>query len=418
MTPWLHEVSQRFGSADSVAAGVAKVNGDGTLKPSAALDFSGQPLLFVLPKAGAAPSEVVTAVGTLSGKQLPLEDVFADGATREALQSAGQLLIAFSAEDIAVLRSVGLPVAPAWGLDRLTPSSLRNLSRLCGWRRSSTAGPDGDDFAQRATDARPARIHPRPDETAAADSFAAASLPLTLVAWSPAQLRCAKPAELDSVVRHLRLVKRHLDIQEMDVGIWTPSTAFVERLGFRLQFDASEVNASDFLLDIDEHSGDALSPTSPAPTPPRSLAAATEELHLTLHDSVNKRCTPERLLRAHQAFNERLEAELLQPLLRGGGSAEVRNLRALLKEVSGLAHRLVPLINAGIVQRPVEALIHCPEPVLQLNQLDRLVQLVITLTKETKGSGLRGSCKQIGGRLNGRRSCWRPGSFGSRFNRS
>lgn len=114
------------------------------------------------------------------------------------------------------------------------------------------------------------------------------------------------------MVRRLRDLQKHLDIDDMDVGQWTPSAAWLKRLCFRLQFDSSEVAAADFLDDIDENCTDALADPIPLPAEPTTLVAAMQELRTALYERAAQRCSAERLQRAQRVFNAFLNAELQQ----------------------------------------------------------------------------------------------------------
>lgn len=81
-----------------------------------------------------------------------------------------------------------------------------------------------------------------------------------------------------------------------------------------------------------------------------------------------------------------LEQELIQPLLKPGTPARVRNVQATLMVCSRLLHRLGPVVDAGLAQVPIEALLRNGEPIPrgQLDQLGFLVCNVIALSRELR----------------------------------
>jgi hypothetical protein len=129
-----------------------------------------------------------------------------------------QLLIAASAEDVAVLWSIGLPVAPAHGLAGFRGDRLKVFSDVLGLRaagaNSRTEGgepPDG--------------THNVP--------FA-----MILVNWSPARLDLTDIPQILEVRDFLRNIKRHCAMRMDDFTVWKPSAANLERIRFCVQHGA------------------------------------------------------------------------------------------------------------------------------------------------------------------------------------
>jgi hypothetical protein len=383
-------MAKKFSAADLIAAGVAQADKDGVLKPSAALQHVGKPLLFLYFGGGSAPWAVITSVGMLAGRWPPVVTAFRDAITRRAVQSAEQLLIAFTLEDVAILRAADLPATWAFGMERLSRLALTTLCEECGWEWTppEKPKPGGPAAAPSRGPSAPgsAQASREPGEPSRADD----ALPLTFVGWSVAELRQAKPVGLKPVLEHLRRVENHLEVEGMEVGVWIPSDAFLERLRFRSHFGGYQMTAEEALENIEDNCVDgmqerALSP--PPPPLPKDLAQTMEEYRKVLQNAGMDSSSREALRAAETAFHQQVQDELLVPLLRGGQGAAARNFLALLMEVSGLAHRLVPVIETELAQKRADDFMRGPIP--KLKQLDRLVQLAINLTKVIRWADLR-----------------------------
>jgi hypothetical protein len=377
LATWLEQVSKKFAAADLIAAGVAEADNNGGLKLSTRLEGPGKPLVFLYAGSGDGPSAVLTSQGMLGGRRFPVTAAFSDVATRRALSSAQELLLAFSLEDVAVLRAVGLPATFAFGMDRLSSSrtAMFRLCENCSWESSSPwlFPPSGP---------QPPPKLPRPGEPCTSyspdHSEPHKSLPLILVGWSVAELRRVEPTQLKPVMAQLDQVEKHLDIKNMDIGIWNPSPTSWERLGFHLKHRCYEGAAADMHEDLAENCWD---PPSGEPAPPVDLVTALTHYRKALGDSKRRNGSSEDVHRAQETFHERLEQELLLPLRStAGGSPEARNSQALLVGVSGLAHRLMPSIEAELVDQDADTFMRGPLP--KLKELERLVRMVIALTKQ------------------------------------
>jgi hypothetical protein len=340
----------------------------------------------------------------LAGRWIPVVTAFRDAITRRAVQSAGQLLIAFSLEDVAILRAADLPATWAFGMERLTRPGLKTLCQECGWEWSppqapkpggpATApfsGPEGPKPGGPATSRGPsARGSAQAGRESDDSSWADDTLPLTFVGWSVAELRQAKPVGLKPVLEHLRRVEKYLDVEGMDVRVWIPSDHFLERLQFRSHFGGYQMTANETLDNIEDNSVDGMKEQELLPPPPplpKELAQTMEEYRKVLQNPGTDPRSLEALRAAETAFHKQVQDEFLVPLLRGEQGAAARNLLAFLMEVSGLAHRLVPMIAAELAQKRAEDFMR--EPIPKLNQLERLVQLAIDLTKKIRWTDLR-----------------------------
>jgi hypothetical protein len=404
---WLDQMSKKFAAADLVATGVAEAASNGGLKLSARLEGAGKPLVFLYPGFGDGPSAVLAAQGMLDRRRFPVTAAFSDVATRRAVTSADQLLIAFSMDDVAVLRAMGLPATFAWGMDRLSPTAMFRLCESCSWESSSPwlfppSGPP-----------------PRPGEPCMSDSpdhrSAPESLKLTFVGWSIAEMRRLEPTQLKPVIAHLGEIEEHLDLKNMGIGVWSPSPRSLERLRFHLRIRVHERTTREILQDIDENSVEPTSGELPVPPPPVDFRAARERYRDALREYKRRSCNSEQLRRARETFHERLEQEVLLPILSPSGSPGVRNLQAALMWVSGLAHRLMPLMEAELSEERARTL--GDEPLPHLKELQVFVGMITTLTKQIQQAEAHGSLSEARTGKGRRRTLCRVGGggFGPRF---
>jgi hypothetical protein len=441
----LGELSEEFSSSALVRAGVATESSDGTLLPATALAEAGAPLVFLCPAPNEAPVEVLTSTGCLSGRHLPLSAAWSDHRFVEALTwRADMVLVAFSLDDVILFRSLGLPAALAAGLQHLTAYQLAQLSSLVGWKNpirksaarnrsgeepkepngrqrietppsepvssegktaSQTAtAPQSADATVPRTEAHTGKSHPSSTKGTgltnalarwfrsldAADADESVERALILVNWSPSQLVLTQPDQLPEIRARLRRIQDSLDIRRMEVGIWAPRPAYLDRLQLQLQVDPRLVSPEEMATEIDEGSGDIMSDSPgepPPPGPPPSFAETRQQLREILHASCGPLGGVERLSEAWQLFDRQLEEEIIQPLYRRKASATGRNLQMALMDASRLLHRLGLVIEGRLLPpAAMDALLRgtTPLPKELLNQVSVLTRAVIALTKELR----------------------------------
>jgi hypothetical protein len=412
LAPWLDQMSKKSAAADLIRTGVAEAASNGGLKLSARLEGAGKPLVFLYPEFGDGPSAVLTAQGMLDGRRFPVTAAFTDKATRRAVTGAKQLLIAFSMEDVAVLRGVGLPATFAFGMDRLSRTAVFRLYENCDWESDSP-------WLFPPTGPQPSPELPSPGEPYMSNepdcSSAPVSVGLTFVGGSIAELRHLEPTQLKPVIAYMGQIREHLAIENMHIGVWSPSRRFLEQTHFRLKLRFYERTAAEILQDIDHHALESTSGELPVPAPPVDFRAAREKYRNALRDHKRRSCSSERLQHARETFHERLEQEVLLPILSPSGSPAVRNLRAALMGVSGLAHRLMPLIEAELSEERARTL--GDEPLPHLKELQGLMGMITTLTKQIQqAEPHRSFSEALTGKRHRRTLCRvGGGGFGSRF---
>jgi hypothetical protein len=299
-----------FEPSSLVRAGVARETAEGAVVPAVALSGGG-PLVFLRPHPDKFPVEVLTATGGLIGRCLPVVAALRDSWTLVALETwQCDLHVVFTLEDVAVLRALGLPATPAAGLEDLDTGKVDSILEHCRWTRGlRLPNLQQDDLYQSPTDfgeefagnsprsGKHARTSPpgcspesrrtgekttqeqappAQQEGVEKDQESTAANPRSILlwGWSPARLLTERPARLDAVVAQLRAIHRHLDVDNMQLGVWSPREVWLERLRFLVPRYSDRLSPREFLDEIEESAGDALydSPSVASPSPPAQLA--------------------------------------------------------------------------------------------------------------------------------------------------
>ena len=175
----------------------------------------------------------------------------------------------------------------------------------------------------------------------------------------------------------------------MDVGVWCPSRHYIDRLRVQLRFNLWKPCAAEMFEEIDDFSKDAIAvlpPETPPTPPPTNFTEAAQRLRAALRADWRLPASHECLRQAHEAFDQRLEAEVIQPLFRPAAPPHKRNLQVALMEASRLLNRLGPLVDEGLAQLSPLSVLRggAAIPKNQLDELNALVRMVLALTKELR----------------------------------
>lgn len=409
----LQSLRERFPPDSLVVSGVAEVTVDGEIMPAKSLLQSGAPLVFLRPRSKETPVDVLSSAGCLSGRHLPVIAVLSDFRNRETLQAwHNDLLVAAGLQDAVLFRSLGFAATMTTGLYDFDRRQLGMLARHFGWTRSawqddvrrdvqddgnlkssesadgsgtSPAGGTGPPPPDATTDKRPMPefCHAESEDQ---DGDPRNYPSLLLAGWSPSRLVLEEPAEFTAIAGRFRDVRDHLRMQGVELGVWRPRPAYLERLSFQLRFDPTAVSAAEMYAEIDERSFDLMFDSAPAHPPnpgPANFLEAQQRLRQALRAYARRGGDHEQLSRAFVDYEQRLEQEVIQPLYRASASPHKRNLQALLMHVSRLLHRLGPSMDEELAQIHPMDLLRSAEPIPRgkLQALSALVRDVIALCK-------------------------------------
>src|SRR5262249_31393399 len=149
------------------------------------------------------------------------------------------------------------------------------------------------------------------------------------VGWSPSRLLHELPAALDGICQRFRAIQNNLHIEHMEVGVWVPEPDYLDRLRFQLHHYPSEISADEMFADIEVSYVEAMFEGKCAPPPPAppDYVTAVRTLREALRESKGSKPS-DRLHAALEAFERRLDVDLIQPILQPTAAPRTRNLQA------------------------------------------------------------------------------------------
>jgi hypothetical protein len=197
-------------------------------------------------------------------------------AQADAKNSCPDIFVAFSAADLALLWSLGLPAIPPTGLERLAGEYI-------DWFTSSLTLPveEGQEFVRQSG--------------------------LVLVNWSPALLRRVDYPQIQEIERHFAQIREYIGDDFCGPLRWTPSDWDYEAFQFVLQYGRPK----DLADRVRWNAGDVLSVVPEADTPKQSYSdafATWARQHIDLPDVGIRQRNWEQLQRSQ-------EEELIAPLV-------------------------------------------------------------------------------------------------------
>ncbi len=220
----LRRLQERFALRDLLSARVVQRVCDNRVALSSLLT-SNASYLYPLRKPHAKkPFDLMAgAGGTLMG-QWPLAAALDDAEISARVDREwGRLFIADSAVDVAILRSLPLPVAPSFEVERLAGE---RLELFCAKLRLPVVGlrESGPDEAARKSRSNRGQV-------------AKPRIPLSviLVNWRLSQLNLDDVQAMLAACSHLRALEERLGIPLDDFAIWKPSVARLPQLQFALE---------------------------------------------------------------------------------------------------------------------------------------------------------------------------------------
>jgi len=151
------------------------------------------------------PFDLLTEQGSVRGR-LPLRTAIEDHAVVATVEATGNLFAAFQLSDVLRLRSIGLAVAPTYGLEAMTPKLFEQLRFVFGGKKQ------------------------KPPATP--DSF-------TLVAWNPTRFTAYRSRSVDRVAQCLFDHAAGLGIALHRVFVWTPSRSALKEFAGCLRLGTS-----------------------------------------------------------------------------------------------------------------------------------------------------------------------------------
>ena len=251
-------LSERHSPEALIKSGLVVRDDDGRLRLHPALreaNVSFVALQFADPRRGSALMLENVCIGA---DERPFIAAMGDLQTRTRFgPSEDRLLITATLADAILLRSVGLPSAPATGMAELDDTDLEQMETVFGF--TCQTGSRADDCQSMNEPLGPKNSSPapaaansgNPDPRGATVEIGEASeksCGLLIVDWSPLTPAVDSPAELVPVIRHLHDLDTYHKFDLMDAERWTPTSDAMGAIRFALDRRV-ETWARDAILD-------------------------------------------------------------------------------------------------------------------------------------------------------------------------
>ena len=185
------------------------------------------------------PRDLLVDEVTCSGR-LPACAAAQDYAIAGRINKRGLLFLTFMMRDLLSLQAVGLPAAPAAGLEQFTRQTLMEFRMIAGLAEWSDTTPVGQTPGSSSSSPCAAQEEEPPemsvpqssDPATAAMGVDHAMVPqrLILVGWTPSKMAAERGVILDRVVRNLINTGRNLGADLEQVCVWRPAAAEIRRI--------------------------------------------------------------------------------------------------------------------------------------------------------------------------------------------
>lgn len=358
------------------------------------------------------PYELLTSEGLASG-ETSIRAALRDAQTRADFDEDDPCLFAaFRVEDVAVLRSCGLPAILAYGLEKLPLDQVDDFCAALGiernksdreWARESMDTEQGNNsedhpddpircmlrregvLPQGTSPLGAATAQPRGGQRSARQDE---KLRLVFVGWQVAMLAAAVPSELQAVVHYFEKLQKYLGVELWDISYWSVEAEDLERLQFIANGKCPQL-MKDTFADL---AYENLEPLSGYGQPKIKRAAAATDFPTAMAQyyeaGIPRRnglqCSPEERQRAWTESQRLLSEQVIQPLREYAMSADNPLERTLLLNVadfSQVLHVQTILLADKLNQRIAERGVAGAEPLANedlkslLAMTDRLIDI-------------------------------------------
>jgi hypothetical protein len=220
----LQHLLNQFDGARLVRAGVMTRAPDGECRLAPALCDPSSIIVALRAGIGREPFALLTQAGCLPVRRQPIPASMRDFYTRSLAREHGYIVATTSIVELALYRSLGLPVTLCIGLRSLSMNGLQAIDNLF-----QNLGPS------------PAAEFDLPEVPAAARPKAPPAPPnlrpcMLLAGWSLLNLKAEPETEIRDVAAYLLEVRKQLDINFEGIAVAEPSGEIIERLRFRATF--------------------------------------------------------------------------------------------------------------------------------------------------------------------------------------
>lgn len=338
------------------------------------------------------PYDLLTSGGCLSGTALPVLSVLEDGPTSKcSLGCDNVLCVAFAISDVVALRALGIPATLATGLSELGRGRLEEFAHRFhlwdapAWDHFNEGQGNTDPLDSDAADSNAPEEENEPETVT---GRAAIPPQLIFADWFPATLSLERPEGLSAVRAHFARLESDLGLCLEDVYTWRPTAAELQTLSFCLEYGNSKDVRSAVLQSLDKSTERLNVPAGSMCQvfgPPADHATTVSQLQ----ELRQRRGDKQLRQKAWQNFDESLESDFIQPLIREAQNASEPvqgNLLLALAATSRLHHMEAALIADNLARRVNETGTRCTEgiPEAEIKQLLALSNRIVSLAKELK----------------------------------
>ena len=206
-TEVIDELLEEFTPAQLEAARVLVRRGDNQLEVNRVLVGESVHGLFLRRKKDEAPFDIVNQNGSLATDDPPAFGCGRDFYTKRFSGNTKSVFVAFSDQDLSVLRMLSLPCTPAVGLATMNGEQLRSLF-------ANAPGLPNDAPVQ--------------DQTV---TIVSGNFRLVLAGWSIAELKDKQPGGVTSIVERLLKAEDAFGFDtSRRIGVWQPATREFNRI--------------------------------------------------------------------------------------------------------------------------------------------------------------------------------------------
>lgn len=251
----LAELRRQFSDELLINAGAETVDAEGNVGLSENLVADDAPVWAIRSNPDQKVTALVTQMKSLGNDEWALATAMRDHRQYDLIADAEeQIVVAYSMQDLAILRSLGIAAVPGGNWDQL---SKPQLDFLCEILRiaprapvSSTLGPE--ELKPQVTRARY----------------------LTVANWSLATMDSADVVAVTTSWAHLVEIYSYLDLSFGTLGLWKPSEKNLKQLRFQAQYMDVQNLCARLLEGMEEDSSAIDADLYAKPHPPQSVVDA------------------------------------------------------------------------------------------------------------------------------------------------
>ncbi len=250
------------------------------------------------------PFDFVTEKGTARG-YLPIRSAVFDHRVSEGIAECGYLFLTSEIQNLICLRLLGMPVAPALGLDQFSDQSLQDFRCALG-----------------LCEKKPPKV---PHQ-------------LILVDWDPLKFSARRNESIDQIIQNFVASRFCLGIQLRDVLVWRPTLTEVRAIADTVRIGRSQ----DVVQAIQGSLEQSCTPLAPDPVESDSQASMLQCGRRLNEVLVRPDSTRDLRRRRVRAYRDAIEERIVKPLLLRAADVQDCNERNRLIGLAELCRSLYP----------------------------------------------------------------------------